>query len=212
MSTESKAISSDVRYTMDVNLMTVLLAVVLGSSLMEFNELLFPPNLTSLSFWALFSVYYSAFASWFSKRISMRYRPYTDSLNSRTRVIFEALGVITHAGLLYFASRVTDSIACYMWGWPVLLSTYMGVMFFRQRDLHLPEPWKPTTVSISVAITASTVYSVWSSVFPPIPDIAIWGFVLAMGVNIISFRAFLRWRHVWRPEYDEKRLKMGRAA
>lgn len=209
MSTESKAIPSDTTYTMDVSLISILMAVVLGSTLIEFNELLFPPKVTSLNFWALFSVYWSAFASWFGIRMSTRYRPYTDSFSGRLRVIFQAMAIVTHAGLLYFASQATDSLAGYMWGWAVLFSIYMFVGFFRSRDLHLPEPLRPVGTSLLIAIVAAIAYTVWSSVFPPVPDLAIWGFVFAAFANVAVMRLFIRWQHAWRPEYDEKRVKRG---
>ncbi|MBA7694404.1 hypothetical protein ES703_103013 [subsurface metagenome] len=207
MSTESKAISPDPTYTMDVNLISILRAVVLGSTLIEFNKLLFPPKVTSVNFWALFSVYWSAFASWFVMRISTRYRPYTDSFNGRLRVIFQAMSIVTHAGLLYFASRATDSLAGYMRAWPILFSIFLTGCFFRQRDLHLPEPFKPLMVSLSIAIVAATAYTVWSSVFPPVPDVALWGFVFAAFANVAAMRLFIRWQHTWRPEYDKRRVK-----
>lgn len=212
MNTESKAISSEITYTMDVSLVSILMAVVLGSSLIEFNELLFPPKVTSLNFWALLAVYWSAFASWFGMRISTRYRPYSDSLWGRLRVIFQAMSIVTHAGLLYFASQATDSLAGYMWAWAVLFSTFLIGCFFRQRDLHLPEPFKPLIVSLSIAIVASTLYTVWASVFPPVPNVALWGFVFAAFANVATMRAFIRWQHTWRPEYDERRIKTGRTA
>ena len=36
---------------------TLLAAVVIGSSLLEFNELPFPPKVSSINFWALLPVY-----------------------------------------------------------------------------------------------------------------------------------------------------------
>ena len=209
MSTESKAIPSDTTYTMDVSLISILMAVVLGSTLIEFNELLFPPKVTSVNFWALFSVYWSAFASWFAIRISTRSRPYTDSLLGRLRVIFQAMAIVTHAGLLYLASQAIDSLAGYMWGWVVLFGMYMFVGFFRSRDLHLPEPFKPVGTGLSIAVVAATIYTVWLSVFPPVPDLAIWGFVFVAFANVAGIRLFIRWQHTWRPEYDEKRVNRG---
>ena len=54
------------------------LAVVLASSLIHFNELLFPPKITSLNFWAILAVYYGAFSTWFGTATLSRGRPFSD--------------------------------------------------------------------------------------------------------------------------------------
>jgi hypothetical protein len=208
MSTDAKTEQERTAYTMDISLMSILMAVVLGSTIIEFSELLFPPKLISISFWALIVAYYSAFASWFGYRILIQHRPYTNSLKARARLIIECLSAVTHAGLLYLASISTYSIAEYMWGWAILYITFLGAMFFRKLDLHLPEPWLPVITGFFFAIIIASAYTIWASLFPPVPEITNWLFLFATFVNMVTMRTLIRWQHVWRPEYDTRRMKL----
>jgi hypothetical protein len=207
MSTQSEAITSDRAQIWDVNLTTLLMAIVLGSSLMQFSGLLYPPKVISLNFWAIAVVYYSAFAAWLGMRQAMTHRIHRDTFMGRTVIILQAMAIVTHAGLLFFASQATDSLINYMWGWPVLYGFWLVGVTCRKHDLHLPEPNKPLAVSFSVGIVIATFYSVWKQSFPPVPEVANWIFVFAAFVNVAALRMYIRWQHMWLPDYDKKRVK-----
>jgi len=51
------------RFLESPQILPTFFAVVLASSLVQFNEILFPPKITSLNFWAILAVYYGAFSS-----------------------------------------------------------------------------------------------------------------------------------------------------
>jgi len=212
MSIERKAILPDSTPIMDVNLITIFLAVVLGSSLLEFNELLFPPKIRSINFWALLLVYYCAFTVWFALRIHSRNRPHTDTPLGRARIVLESLVVINFTGLLYFSSYAAYTLIGYLWGWVAYFVLTISIMIVRGREFHFPEPLKLSIIYGSLTVATVIAYSIWTQIFPPIPDIASWGFVFVTLVNIVSFRVLIWWQHAWRLDYDEKRMKMGRSA
>ncbi|RLC60181.1 MAG: hypothetical protein DRI01_10500 [Chloroflexi bacterium] len=195
MSTQNKVTPSGSTPTTDVNLITIFLAVVLGSSLLEFNELLFPPKIRSINFWALLSVYYCAFTVWFALRAQIRSQPYTDTPLGRTRFALESLVVINFAGLLYFSSHTAYTLTSYLWGWVAYFVLIIFIMIVRGKEFRLPEPLKLAIVYGSLVAATLITYSIWTQVFPPIPDIASWGFVFVTLVNIVSFRILVGGQH-----------------
>lgn len=70
---------------------SLLAAVVIGSSLLEFNELLFPPKVSSISFWALIPVYVVALYAWFGVVAWTRNVSYTDKPILRTMTMLLVL-------------------------------------------------------------------------------------------------------------------------
>lgn len=196
MGTERKAFSPDSTPRMDVNLITIFLAIILGSSLLEFNELLFPPKIRSINFWALLSVYYCAFTVWFALRVHSQSRPHTNTPLGRTRIVLESLVVINFTGLLYFSSHAAYTLISYLWGWVAYFVLIIFIMIVRIKELHLPEPLILAIVYGLLTLATVIVYSIWTQVFPPIPDIASWGFVFVTLVNIVSFRFLIWWQHM----------------
>ena len=196
MSTQSKAVSTDSTYTRDVNLVPILMAVVLGSSLLEFNELLFPPKIRSINFWALLSVYFCAFTVWFSWMVRSRSQTHTDMPFGRTRIILESLVVINFTGLLYFSNHATYTLTGYLWGWVAYFVLLIFIMIIGGKELRFLEPLNLAIVYGLLAVAAASAYSIWARVFPPIPDIAGWGFVFVTLVNIVCFRLIIWWQHV----------------
>jgi len=195
-----------------VNLISVFVAIVLGASLIEFNSLLFPPEVTSLSFWAILPVYYFALDAWFAIMTWGRHTPYSDKPLSRTWVSCTLLGWTSLLALMFFASRLPDSLLSYMWGLVVMFIFISLSYFFRYRDTRLPQPRGLAAKFGSLALVAATAYSIWALVFPPIPDAANWVFVFVVFGVLVSYRQLLRLRHAWQPEYDETRLRMDRTA
>ena len=179
---------------------SLFVAVVLGSSLIQFNELLFPPKITSLSFWAILPAYYFALDGWFGIVAWGRYTPYTDKPLARIWVTCTLLAWTTLLAIMHFASRLPESLLSYMWG-PVFLfiTLYLGYTF-RQRDTSLSQPIRLCAQFGSLAFIAALAYSIWGLAFPPVPAVANWIFVFIAFAIMVGYRLSLRMTHVWRTE------------
>ncbi|MFX1269947.1 MAG: hypothetical protein ACFFAK_18460 [Promethearchaeota archaeon] len=193
-------------------MISFLCAVIYGSTFLEFNEILFPPKLASPNFWALIVAYYTAFAGWFGYRAMVRYRPYSDKLVSRIRALLELISAINYLALMYFASRVDESLAEYLWGFVVLFIIYIFMHFVCQLDVQRPEPIDLDIIYGLPLLAAAAAYGIWSLVFPPIPQAVSWLFIFVPLIIMVSYRLTMRAKRTWRPEYDERHLKMGRTA
>jgi hypothetical protein len=179
---------------------TLIAAIVIGSSLLEFNELLFPPKITSINFWALLPVYVVALDGWFGVVSWSRNILYTDRPLLRTMVMVLVLIWIVILALMYFASRAHISLLSYLWGLVVLfvLSHFMRVIRFR-----ITKHREPSRIQVTcniLAFAAATAYSIWLIIYPPVPDVMNWVFVLIAFVILIGFRVWLKVAHIWRPE------------
>ena len=202
MSTESNANTSTagVIASPQAPLISTFIAVILGASLIEFNELLFPPMLTSLNFWALIIVYYGAVSTWFGITTMSRYRTYTDTIMARTWVTFGILHLTSYIALMYFATRLTDSLFAYLWCWVFLfIVTWLSILF-RKMDLHLPEPLGWCGIHGLLALVIATIYSIWELFSHPVPDTANWIFVFVAFAIFMSYRQSVRMRHAWEPK------------
>jgi len=185
-------------------LLSTLIAVVLGASLIEFNELLFPPKITSPNFWAILAVYYTAFSLWFGITTMSRARPYKDTFISRLWLLMGIFILISLLALMYFATRITDFLAWYMWGWVITFFFFWMSYVFRYIDLRLPEPIGLCGIFGLLALIAATAYSIWALLFPPVPTVASWAFVFTAFAIIVSFRQLLRVKHAWQPVASEQ--------
>ena len=206
MNTErnSNSSKSGILTTAQAPFVSTFIAIVVGASLIEFNELLFPPDVTSLNFWAILAVYYTAFSLWFGITTMSRARPYKDTFISRLWLLCGVLSMITLLGLMYFATRITDFLAWYMWGWVIALFFFWISYFLRYIDLRLPEPIGLCGIFGLLALIAATAYSIWALLFPPVPTVANWVFVFIAFAIIVSFRQLLRVTHVWQPVASEQ--------
>ena len=77
--------------------------------------------------------------------------------------------------------------------------------FFRYRDLRLPEPLGLCAIHGLLALAVAIVYSIWSTVFSPVPNVANWVFVFVAFGIILSYRSLLRKRHAWQPISNEQK-------
>ncbi len=206
MSTKSNAITSTagVIASPQAPLISTFIAVILGASLIEFNEFLFPPKITSLNFWALITIYYGAIAVWFGITTMSRYRPYTDTFMARTWVTFGIFHLASYLGIMYFATRLTDSLFAYLWCWVALyIFTWLSILF-RKLDLHLPEPLGWCGIHGLLALVIATIYSIWEFFSHPVPDTANWIFVFVAFAIFVSYRQSVRMRHVWEPKPNDQ--------
>ena len=181
MSTQRKAISADNVITQRITVVPLLMGVVLGSSLIEFRDILIPSTIASLNFWALVVVYLSAFASWFAyQEAALRY-PYTRRPIARLRAVAEAIGCINYAFLLFFATKAADSLLGYLWAFVVIYILLWVIYTVRRREWRSPEAsYSPlgTTMKYGALILAVAIaYTIWAMVFDPIPEAAIWVFL-----------------------------------
>ena len=211
MSTESNPNSSNDALTQRIAIVPLLFAIVLGASLIEFNEFLFPPKLTSLSFWALFAVYFTAFLSWFGWHEAVHLYPYTLSPIVKLRALIEAMVVVSYANLLYFASRADESLTGYLWGFVIVYIILMLVGFVRHREYRRPEAqYNPLDLNAKhglIVVAASIAYTTWSLRFPPVPYAANWVFVFVPFAVTVSYRWLLA-RRLQRPMFGEKDIKV----
>lgn len=202
---ETSAMPQTLLYSPLMTFYTLLAAVVIGSSLLEFNELLFPPKITSVSFWALFPVYVVALDGWFGVIAWSRNIPYTDRPLLRTMMMVLVIMWIVVLALMYFASRTHISLLSYLWGLVVLftVSHFMRAMRIRITERH--EPGRIHVMCNILSLVVALVYSVWFFAYPPIPNVMNWVFVAIAFVILVGWRVFLKTTHIWRPE--EKRSK-----
>lgn len=178
-------------------------AVVVGSSFLEFNELLFPPKITSICFWALLPVYVLALDAWFGVVSWSRSIPYTEKPILRTLIMFLVLGWMILLALMYFASRAHISLLSYLWGMVVLFAFLRFVMTPTRVKLMaraVPEPYTIHNVCNVLSLTIAIAYTIWLYVYPPISDVMNWVFVMIAFVILVGFRVWMKVAHIWRPE------------
>jgi len=183
-----------------MNALSIFIAVVLGSSLVEFNELLFPPKLSSMAFWGIVPCYWVAVTAWFAIMAWGRYAPFLDKPTSRAWVTFTMGAWTSVLALMFFANGLPESILSYMWGVVVLNIFYWLAYTYRHRDTGSPEPFRLLAIFSTLALSAAIAYSIYALTFPQVPEIVKWIFVFIAFTILLGYRLALRWRHIWRPE------------
>jgi hypothetical protein len=183
-----------------MNALSIFVAVVLGSSLIEFNEFLFPPMLSSMAFWGMVPCYWVAVTAWFATMAWGKYAPYLDKPASRAWVTFTMGAWTAVLALMFFARGLPESILSYMWGVVALNIFYWLAYIYRHRDTGSPEPFRLLAIFSTLALSAATAYSICALVFSPVPEVVNWIFVFIAFAILVGYRLALRWRHVWRPE------------
>lgn len=179
---------------------TLITAIVIGSSLLEFNELLFPPKVTSISFWALFPVYIVALDGWFGVVAWARNVPYTDKPVLRTTILLLVIIWIILLALMFFASRVPDTLLSYLWGLVVLFALTTLHCVLRYHTTKNPQPFAANMVPGILALAAAIAYSIWLFAFYPVPGVINWVFVAIAFAILAGMRVWMKVTHAWRPE------------
>lgn len=180
-----------------VTFVEIFFGVVLGGSLLQFNRLLFPPDIASPTFWALVAVYITAGTSWFGWRQSTIEYPYTNSRVGRLRSVLDAVIVAMYAALLFFSSLATDTLVWYLWGFALVFGLYFTIGKLRRLE-HGAEASKIYLIERHGAIMlgVAIAYMIVSKVQPQASVSVIWAFVfLPLGI-MISFRWFREWRRL----------------
>ncbi|HEY51070.1 MAG TPA: hypothetical protein G4O20_04615 [Dehalococcoidia bacterium] len=186
---------------------TLIAAIVIGSSLLEFNELLFPPKVTSIRFWALMPVYVVALDAWFGVVSWSRNIPYTDKPILRTMVLFLVVTWIILLALMYFASMAHISLLSYLWGLVILFVMVQLICVIRSRIIKSPEPYRIYTSCGVLSLVVAIAYSIWLFVYSPVPDVMNWVFTAIAFIILVGMRVWMKVAHIWRPE--EKRAGSG---
>lgn len=185
-----------------VTFVEIFFAVVLGASILEFNEFLFPPDLTSRSFWALIVVYFAAVTSWTGWYSSVDKFPYTPSVAGYLRSLLDAVIVGTYAALLFFGSRVDSSLIYYLWSFSAVFVLYLVSGMVRRAEYHDPEASQTCLIIChgSVVLIAAIAYTVLHTILPEVlsqlPSGVLWLFVLLPFPTMFSFRAWREWRNL----------------
>jgi hypothetical protein len=103
---ETSSLQPSLLYSTLMTFFTFIAAIVIGSSLLEFNELLFPPKITSIRFWALLPVYIVAIDAWFGVISWSRNIPFTDKPVLRTLILFLVLAWIILLACISLARHI----------------------------------------------------------------------------------------------------------
>lgn len=195
MSTENTTTVQESVFTPPVRLVELLFAVVLGASLIQFHELIFPPKLANPSFWAMFTAYLTAFLCWYGWHEAISAFPYRPLPISKLRSGIEALVVISYAYLLFAASRADISLLGYLWGYVWMFGLTTVGLFVRRREWGRPEAsYQPIHLTVKHGlpiVVASIAYSIWELSSTPVPTTAIWIFVFVPLAVTLSYRWFL---------------------
>jgi 5'(3')-deoxyribonucleotidase len=174
----------------------IIFAVVIGASILQFRDLLFPPSLYSSNFWALFVAYFTAIASWFGWHKSTTEYPYTDSAVGRLRSILDAIVVVTYVALLFFGSKVDQFLGLYLWSFVIVFGLYAVVGVLRQIEYHDRQASKVLLIiyhAIAVLVIAIT-HVILLVLEPEFLTKITWLFVFLPIVPVASFRWFREWR------------------
>lgn len=174
----------------------ILFAVVLGASLIEFNEFLFPPVVSSLSFWALIVVYVAVITSWIGWHKSTSKYPYTDTILGMTRAVVDGLIIVLYVALLYFGSRVEASLMEYLWAFFGVFLLYGISGGLRLRETHDPRASQFPKILIhgGFMLVLVGIYKILLLQVSQLPTAACGAFVLLPLLIMLSFRYFREWR------------------
>lgn len=183
-----------------ITFVEIFFGVVLGQSLLRFNEYLFPPMPTSLIFWALGSVYFTAITSWFGWRQTTIKHPYTNSGIGRIRSVLDAIIVALYAGLLFFASMANNSLLWYLWGFVFVFILYFAAGKLRRLEYGPAASRAPLIQRHGyIVAVAAVAYTILFKVLPHIPVGVLWMFVFLPFGTMLSFRWYREWHALpWR--------------
>jgi len=193
MSTKVETNSAQITFLQSPQLIffTLFAAVVVG---------IFPPKLSSMAFWALLPVYIAALDAWFGVLAWARYTPYLDRPLFRILALNLVLAWTMLLALMFFASKVPDSLMSYLWGLVIWLGLATLGCFVRYRAMKNPEPFAANIIPGMLALAIAITYTIWLYVYSPIPDMANWIFVFIAFTIIIGMRVWLKVSHAWHPE------------
>ena len=192
-----------------VTFVEIFFAVVLGASILEpeIRALLFPPAFASPSFWALIAVYFTAITSWTGWHKSTTEYPYSDSRIGEARSVVDAIIVAVYGALLFFGSRIDNSLFWYLLGFVIVFVLYLVSGIMRRTEYHTKEASQTNLIvkhCIPLVIGAIA-YIILSKVLSQFSTAAIWAFVLLPLLTMTSYRWYRNWRKLpWTKRRENK--------
>lgn len=99
------------------NLVDIVFAVVVGQSVTTYSDLLFPPKVSSLAFWALLGVYASIILSWIGYHYLLQHSPYeVQTKAGKFRLTDDLAIVVMYSYLLVTVEWFRDGIQQTLFG------------------------------------------------------------------------------------------------
>jgi hypothetical protein len=179
-----------------LRLVQVVFAVVLGGGLIEFNEILFPPQFSSIAFWALIGVYTTSIMSWTGYHKRATEYNYTHTRFGILRLCSDILIVIMYAFLMFIGTKQHQPIECYLWIFSVVFTLYIISGWLRRKE-HNDKKASSIKKLIYFWI-ASMVVSVLFTILFRCTSISVcilnWSFLFIPILLMIAFRYTHEWR------------------
>lgn len=178
----------------------IVFSIVLGASLLEFNDYLFPPDPSEKVSWALFSTYLLAASSLEAWDQTVRDYPYTLSRFGRLRAIADAANVAAYAALLFISTNVDETLAGYLGGMLFVFVLYIVSGLLRRWEYDEKGASRPQKIIGQAVIFLAlwAIYVMWDQI-SDIPSTVTWFFLLAPVPVIMSLRWFRTWKEYgWR--------------
>lgn len=197
-----------------ITFVEIFFAVVLGASILEFYKFLFPPDLTSPSFWAIVTVYFVAVTSWIGWHKSVTEFPYTDSGAGYIRSMLDAIIVGTYVALLFFGSNIdkvfsdsrnNDALLYFLWGFFLIFLIYYISGRIRRAEYTEREPDQVSKLHLIrrhgyilalIAIVYTVLYNIMPEVLSQAPKGVLWLFTMIPLATMVSFRSWREWRNL----------------
>jgi len=179
----------------------IIFAVVLGTSLLYFSDSFFPPKYTSQNFWALLCVYVTSVLSLMGWKRSVQQFSYTDTKLGRLRSLVDSSIVLSYVALLFFAEGVNKYYLYYFWVFAVVFFLYILSGWLRCLEHHDKEASKTKLLIKHLILMCSVAiaFTIWHEVYSPVPSYINWIFVFLPGLIMLSFRWFREWKDLpWR--------------
>lgn len=194
-----------------VTFVEIIFTVVIGASILYFNDLLFPPDFVSPKFWALIVAYLTAITSWFSWHNSTSKYPYTNSGIGRIRSALDAAIVAMYVALLFFGSRLNEFMGWYLWSFVIVFLLYFVVGALRRAEYRDPQASKISLIiyhGLAMFILALS-YVVLSNTLPQWRTGLTWAFVFIPAAPVVSLRWLREWRRLPWVEKAKKKITIA---
>lgn len=177
------------------SLIDILYAVVIGTGLFEFQDVLLRPEASFAAFFALASVYVTVAWSWYGYHQSMYQHPYS-GLPGHFRLVTDFLILVMYAFLLLSVHEIEATLnpTRYAAVYPAIFLGYMASGLLRRRE-HGPEASNMGLLVrffVAFALLGSGI-AVWTSIQGSSHEELRSG--LAIGGTFLLMGCYRLWRH-----------------
>lgn len=185
------------------NFVVLLFGVVLGASLLEFRDHLFPPDLASMAFYGLVLTYFGSSASWEGWHTSVDKYPYTKTILGRLRALTDVSIVGTYVYLMVESVKLADSsnsMTGFLLGFAVTFLLYFASGMFRRWEYRNKDASRVRLILVHLGILIAIwiTYFVWRADYG-LPEVATWMFLFLTLLVQISYRYRRGWKELnWR--------------